>query len=640
MTPLKLIRKFGKLVRGGAGPTQIFLGCFLGVLVGMIPGMNLTLVLAILLLVIFNGNFGLAVLGIAAGKVLSLLVAPLTFQLGYTIIHGIGQEELFRTVSAAPVAAWLDLHVYCLVGGVPVALVAGFVFGWIVMRLIIGLRKRIVDSTTRSEKVDKLAQNKLVRLLLRILFGKQKKDLAEMADQKQPIIRMWAFVLAIVALVIAVGVELLALDYVLKRTVESSIGRMVGAEVNVGKAKLSLRDGKLLMEDIQITDPDKPTHNVIHIEKLEGNVSMRELLAKRFVIDKLELTGVEGDMPRKSPGKVYDLSAEERAKQAEQASQEQPEDAAARYIELGKDLRKYLRYVEKLKEYVKRQEAGKQKEGDRKQRTAALAGNRGYLSLSASELLTERPAWTIREIVAGKVKFNKDGKDHTIGARELSSNPRLNGKPMTFNVTGGSGFSAMLALDFTKDDGSHRVRMYLPNLLLGKMVGLSDAAPVSVEEGKAHVTLDGTFNAKSVHLPVTVTVVGMQANAREGRKVLGLSPETAAGIFKSLSRLTVVASIEGPIDAPRLKVDEKQTVENLKNALVKAGQLELLRRADRELLKLKSDLSEKVKDKLGDQIPSDLSDVLDKLIPGGKKKDKGPKSKNDKKLDDLLKLPF
>ena len=50
MNPLAPIRKLARIMRGGAGSTQIVLACLLGVLIGMNPGVNLTLVVTILLL--------------------------------------------------------------------------------------------------------------------------------------------------------------------------------------------------------------------------------------------------------------------------------------------------------------------------------------------------------------------------------------------------------------------------------------------------------------------------------------------------------------------------------------------------------------------------------------------------------------
>ena len=90
MNPIKLIRKLGKLLRGGSTSKQIFLGVFLGFAAGMIPSLDLTLLLCIFLLLILNTNGCLAVPAYALGKILCLALAPVTFRMGYFMIHDVG----------------------------------------------------------------------------------------------------------------------------------------------------------------------------------------------------------------------------------------------------------------------------------------------------------------------------------------------------------------------------------------------------------------------------------------------------------------------------------------------------------------------------------------------------------------------
>ena len=78
MNPLKLFRKLVKLLRGGAGPWETFAGCVLGMVIGMTPGFNMTVVIALLLLLVLNAHFALAIIAWAIGKALCLVLAPVT----------------------------------------------------------------------------------------------------------------------------------------------------------------------------------------------------------------------------------------------------------------------------------------------------------------------------------------------------------------------------------------------------------------------------------------------------------------------------------------------------------------------------------------------------------------------------------
>ena len=129
MITFKIIRKIGKMLRGGAGKKEIFTGALLGVLIGFNPTLSLTLFLAILITLLLNANIGFTMLGVALGKVLGLALSVVTFHTGYFIIHGMGLESLFTTWVNAPVLALMDLNVYSMIGSLPFALVTGIAFG-------------------------------------------------------------------------------------------------------------------------------------------------------------------------------------------------------------------------------------------------------------------------------------------------------------------------------------------------------------------------------------------------------------------------------------------------------------------------------------------------------------------------------
>ena len=120
MNPFKLLKKLVKLLRGGAGTWEIFTGCLLGMIIGMTPGFNMTIVIAVVLLLVLNAHMALALTALAIGKILCLILAPVTFEIGYVLVHGIGLEGLFHTFSQTPVLALMNLHYYCLVGGLPI----------------------------------------------------------------------------------------------------------------------------------------------------------------------------------------------------------------------------------------------------------------------------------------------------------------------------------------------------------------------------------------------------------------------------------------------------------------------------------------------------------------------------------------
>ena len=301
MNPFKILRKIGKLIRGAA-PTQIFLGALLGVVIGMIPGVNLTIIAAVFLLFMLNAHVGVAIGGFLLGRLAALLLAPVTFRIGTTIIHRVGLEETFRAASDAPVMALLDLHIYCLVGGLPIALALGTVLGIICVKIVNGIRLGILSAADHSEALRAMAKTRVARILLWVLFGGSKADLADVIQGRRSPIRKAGLILGVVALAIGASVEYLLLDRVLRTSVEKGLGAANGAEVNVARANLSMRAGELHLGDIEITNPEKPTHNRVRIGRAVARVSIRDLLRKRLIVDEITLADVETYTERATPG--------------------------------------------------------------------------------------------------------------------------------------------------------------------------------------------------------------------------------------------------------------------------------------------------------------------------------------------------
>jgi uncharacterized protein (TIGR03546 family) len=637
----KLIRKTVKLLRGGAAPRQIFLGAFLGVLVGMIPGMNLALVAGIFLLLVLNAHVGIALMGVALGKLLCLLLAPVSFRIGYTLIHGIGQEGLFRALTGMPVLALLDLHKYCLVGGLPIALFLGGVFGWVMVKSVKWLRIGIVEATRRTPKAEKLAQNKLVRLFMRIVFGPSKADLADMLQKKPPLFRKAGLILAAVVAAITLGLEFLLLDMALKAGITSGISAATGAEVNLKDAHLSLLDGKLELKGLQVTNPEKPTHNLFQAELILADLSVTDLLAKRFVIDTVSASELRTGTERSSPGKLLRKPREERE---EPEAAEEPQDSLARYFEKAVTLRKYLG---KLKRYLEQRKAKKEEAVAReaeKERLLDLAANQGYLALSAQRILARHPTWLVRSLSVDRLAFKEDLPPQKLEAKELSSHPELHTKAMELRLSPAAGGepTAALELHFEKPEEPHQLQLNLQDIPVGDTIKLSPEAPVDVKEARADIRAQGTFSLQKVDIPFALSVKDLKASPREGKPVLGLDPKTAEEVFQSLEELEISGALEGRLPIPRLKLDQKQILSSLKDALVKAGKRELAKRADEQLQKVREEVTEKVREEVKERLP-DLKEEVKKLLPGlgqEKKEEEEKEEQKPKKPTDLLKELF
>ncbi len=595
MNPLTIIRKIGKFVRGGGGVPQVLLACILGFSLGMIPGFSLTTIVLILAIVLLNVSMGLALMSFAVGKLAALILAPVTYSVGYGVIHSMGLEGLFAWAGNTPMLALLDLHVYCLTGGLIVGTLIGAVIGLVLARLIVLLRRGLVAAGQRSATVDKISRNGFVRFLLRVLFGKSKRPLSEMLEAKFPIIRTSGAIVTVVLAIILLGTPVLLADYLLANALADQLSKANGAEVNIERADIAVFSGRLAVEGLQVTDREDPQRNMMVADRLVSDISITDLLAKRVVISLVEINHLRTDVPRQTPGKLYPRSERE----------DEPEDTEAGpslldYLEDAEKYEKYLDYLQDLAEYLRRER--RRQEGEppvSQQELLAL----DYFDRSAAHILVKNPRLRIQKLVVDRVIIGEE--EFRLEGEEISSEPALN--PHAMNVRLGS-----LQTDGDKTVFGQKHRLFVTfafhqadqlhglDLLLSDVPanGLSSRVPVKVSGGLADISAKGVFSHDKLQLPFAIAVRQLQSQARPDESILGLSPEASGRLMSSINQMTLAGIIGGSLPSPRLKLDEKATLEGMKAGLTGAARAELANQIDSQLTRLGPGLKVKPDDLL------------------------------------------
>lgn len=79
---------------------------------------------------------------------------------------------------------------------------------------------------------------------------------------------------------------------------------IVGAEVNVGTLNTSFSKANIRVQKIQITNPQKPSHNMIEVGDIRFGLLWDGLLRARFVVEEMATEQIGIDLPRKNPGRV------------------------------------------------------------------------------------------------------------------------------------------------------------------------------------------------------------------------------------------------------------------------------------------------------------------------------------------------
>jgi uncharacterized protein (TIGR03546 family) len=631
MNPLKLFRKFIKLVRGGAAPWQIFASCLLGVIIGMIPGFNALVLVALVIFALTNLSLGLMLIGLLVGKALCFALAPVTFEIGYVIIHGIGLEGLFATLCQTPFVALMGLHYYCLIGGLPIALIVGSAMGWTLARAIKLLRVGVMAAGDKSEKVQKLASKGIVRFLMRILFGKQKKSMAEMLETRHPVIRKSGVVLLGIIVGLVVVFEVLFVDRIARSATIGGLELYQGAEVNAETVSMSLVGGKFDISGLQLTDPEKPTHNAPQVSNITADISIAGLLSGRAVVDELVADKLERDVKRAAVGKVY--------RKPERPEPPKSESALDSYFENSDEILEHLQTAwdflkehSDKKDHILKRESGTDTEASREETrrlAKEMATVRGYFAASASSILAPRPAVTIRHLLVKDIPVPDLG-NCTLDAREISTNLALNEKPMTIDFRGPQELGISATLDFVSPEARHKLS--IKNLVIGKAIRLSDRCPLDVNTAKVDIEAAGTFTPEDANIAVVLTVHDMKSTTREGRGVLGLDPATSGKIFQKISKLSVYLTIRGSLRNPEVQIDIEKTLAGLQSALKQAGMSILADQAGKHLDKIAPGFSDSLGGATSGTQPADVINgigkgALDLLKDKDKDKDKQPTSK-------------
>ena len=108
-----------------------------------------------------------------------------------------------------------------------------------------------------------------------------------------------------------VAISWLFLDAIIKVTLEHTLGRLNGAEVNIERVEHSWVPLSLTLAGIQVTDPNAPKNNRVQVGEASADISPTEIVLGRTLIEQLTMTGVRVNQPRESEGDVYVMPDQE-----------------------------------------------------------------------------------------------------------------------------------------------------------------------------------------------------------------------------------------------------------------------------------------------------------------------------------------
>jgi uncharacterized protein (TIGR03546 family) len=620
------LRQFGKILRGKATPLQMRLACLLGALLGFVPGIGAgpgLFVALLLLLIVLNASLPLALLVFAVSRLVALLALPLSFAVGRWLLDG-PTQGLFKSMINAPVLALFGFERYATSGGIVLGMLFGLVMGVLVTRAVKALRRRMAGVEAGSAAYKKLAGAWWARVLAWALVGggHGKLSWAELADRggRNPVRVPGLIFAGLVVAGVFVAQSALAGPLV-TRVLRSALERANGATVDVESAAIDLGEGRFTVTGLALADRNALGTDLFRAARLEADVSTSDLLRRRFALDRVVVSEARHGAPRASPGVLLGPEPEPPDPPEAEGDERSLED----YVKDAEVWRERLQQVRDWLDGLAGDDRGEGGDGgdsdgdgvpdetlaERLEREAAASG---YASVVASHLIEGAPTFAIGELLAeGLVSSALPDETLDVRASNLSTQPSLAAGAPRLQVDSRSG---ALKVDvglggLSSAPAANRVLFRLTGFPVDRIAGsleVDGTPPLS--GGTLDLVLDGNWSAGRVgwlDLPLTVAL-------HDTTLQLG-------GKAQAVKAFTLPLGLRGPIDDPRISIDDDQLVQSLKAA----GAAELSRRVDEKQDELKSEAEQKVQDKLDEAIDEKLGDkakdALGGLLGGSKKKD-------------------
>ena len=607
----RFIRKLLAVFRGSVAPPLIFLSVLIGFWFGLMPGFYGLHVALIVIVLVLNVNLALFLLSLGVGKALALAAAPVLYHIGLWVQGNLA--GLLSALSSIPVIGITDFSRFAVAGGLIVGPIVGAIAGLALTFSVINFRRMMVKLDDKSEKFRKYYSKLWVRILDRLLIGKRAKDVKAMFGQAK-YIRKAGIVLAVLLVGGFFAATYFLQDTTVKNYATDTLTRANGAEVDLESLGISVLGGNVAAAGLQVTDAQQPEQNQVVVEKVAADASLYDLFLGRLVMESVEVTGVQFDQQRQSPGKVIEAPAPEQ-EPFDPCEYEVGEGDIAKLEKYVKDAKKIKEQLEKLRQWLP--------ESGEKAPAEAESKPQSYLAYLRAKAASQPSAKVIaKRVLADKVNLPSEMFGNSqILMTNLSDAPQALGQPVTLELKSNDTPAAIqVTMDYSQP-GTPQVSGTFEGFDLSKVQsGLGSDAGLSFQSGTASGTFTGRLTRELIDLSIEVDLKNLQAKG-EGDGVLGLGAAQTSEVMEVLKELSTTIRVVGPTTEPRLVFDAKGLTKEFQQALVQAGK-------DRAL----KEVNEKLEEELGDKVPEELKDAIKKpteglmeglggLLGGKKKKD-------------------
>ncbi len=611
-----ITRTIGAVLRGRTTPAQVMVATVLGSLLGFGPGLTqgpALIVLLVALIVVLPANIGLTVVVYGVSSLAALLLAPVSFWVGRALLDGPAQG-LFRAAVNAPVTGLFGLEYYTVAGGQVLGLLVGIAMGLLVVRSLSGIRQKLAGIEAGSDAYRKLTSNGPARVVAFLFLGSADAaggwaDLA--VPRRGRPVRIAGIVVVALCAVGAVAAHRALTGPLLTHALRRGLELVNGATVDLESASLDLTEGRLSVTGLALADPNDLGRNVFSAASLVADVSGADLLRKRLRLDSVVISEAHQGGARASRG-----SRTGRPPEPPDAGEvEEQEKTLEDYVKTAEEWKQRLSQVRRWLDGLSGDDAGAEGGGKSGQgETAGGAGaggaeaepppetlrqrlerevnDKGWRQVTANHLIEGSPTFAVGQIVAEGVTSDAlPGETLDVHIENLSTNPSLLPDAPHLSITSRSG---ALGVDLglgglSSQPASSRIDVAVRGIAVDRLAGdLDVGGHPPLAGGTLDFSLKGSWSGGRVgwvDLPLSVS--------------LHDTTLTLGGKSQKVALFTLPLGIRGPIDDPRITIDDDHLVDALKDAGAAALQEKVAEEKQKVIDKATDTLEDKAKDALG-----------------------------------------
>lgn len=542
------LRKIGKFLRGKATPFQITTATVLGALLGSLPGFSqgpLLMLLLLFLLIVINANIFLAGLALLLMRVVYLLLLPLYFHIGTWLLEG-PLNGLVAVFVNAPVTAWFGFDYYVMVPSLAFGLLVGLGLGIGLSRTLAAFRRKMANLETGSERYQAYTSKGWVKALAWLLVGglKGKKDWSEMAELKRglPVRPLGiVFVLAICVLLF-IGVRLLD-ETIVTANLRSALEQANGATVDLQSVEIQPSANRIVLTGLALADPEDLQTNRFAAREIIADVSGMNLLAKKVVVDSLQVLEPQAGTPRRVPGKRTVAMPE--PEPVPESEKEEGVVSIDEYLGQAQKWRERLqlakRVYDRIAPHLSKDKADSAPDAPGwREQLAERARELGYATLKSDSLIRKSPQLWIRQLEADNLEVGGDGHRFSISGTNLATQPVLLEESGSLTVSRADGnLEVVLGLPSKEAPARSELTVRYDNLLVEDLES-EIARDLPMEGGTLDIAGSGTIDNAILNLPLKVTLQDTTLKA--------------FGTTVPLDQLPIEVTVTGPLDRPNLKI--------------------------------------------------------------------------------------